>query len=349
MIPLINKLIAQRSLSLTEWEMLIASQDAEVHSYAITKARETAQQHYGKYVFVRGLIEMTNYCKNNCYYCGIRAGNCNVERYRLSLEQILECCEAGAQIGFNTFVLQGGEDRFFTLPKLIDIVTAIRAHFPDHAITLSLGEMERSAYEALYQAGANRYLLRHETANAEHYQKIHPKNLTLSQRMTALRTLKEIGFQTGSGFMVGSPHQTAATLAQDMAFLTELQPEMVGIGPFLPHEETPFKGEKAGSLSLTIYMLALTRLLLPKVLLPATTALATLHPDGREKAILAGANVVMPNLSPADVREKYLLYNNKASTGLEAIEGVHLLEKQSEKIEYQINFSRGDALSYKKI
>ncbi len=340
---LVNKLIAQRSLSQTEWERLIATSDSEVQQYAIEQARATAQAYYGNQVFVRGLIEMTNFCKNNCYYCGIRAGNTQAARYRLTTDEVLWCCEQGDAIGFKTFVLQGGEDPHFSIEELVALVKAIRAKYPAHAITLSLGEMSYNHYKALYDAGANRYLLRHETANAEHYEKLHPKRMTLATRKEALLALKEIGYQVGSGFMVGSPYQTIHTLAEDMRFLTELQPQMVGIGPFLPHEQTPFKDECAGKLELTIFILALTRLLLPKVLLPATTALATLDQNGREKAILAGANVVMPNISPMKVRAKYMLYNNKAATGQEAIEGVAALQQYLEKFNYKISFSRGDA------
>ncbi len=345
MIPLLNKLISGQTLSQQEWETIISNNDEVAWDYAQKMAQQTAQRHYGNSIFVRALIEITNICKNNCYYCGIRAGNKQVDRYRLSKEEILACCEKGANIGFKTFVLQGGEDLFFTIEKMVDIVKAIRNRFPEHAITLSLGEMSKDDYQALYDAGANRYLLRHETANETHYSQLHPKNMLLSTRKQALWDLKEIGFQTGSGFMVGSPHQTVQTLAQDMMFLAELQPEMVGIGPFLPHDQTPFKNEEKGCLTLTTRMLTLTRLLLPKVLLPATTAVGTLNVGGRSRAIEAGANVVMPNVSPPQVREKYSLYNNKLATGVESLEGLNLLIDELNQIHYQIDFSRGDAVS----
>ena len=289
-----------------------------------------------------GLIEFTNYCKNDCLYCGIRRSAKNAERYRLTEEQILDCCETGYGLGFRTFVLQGGEDGFFTDDKIVRIVSGIKEKFPDCAVTLSIGEKSRESYEKFRKAGADRYLLRHETANSEHYGKLHPKELSLENRMRCLADLKEIGFQTGCGFMVGSPYQTAENLAEDLLYIHKLQPHMVGIGPFIPHHDTPFAEEKQGSLEMTLLMLGLTRLVVPNVLLPSTTALGTIHPKGREMGILAGANVVMPNLSPQDVRKKYLLYDNKICTGDEAAECIACLGRRMESVGYRLVSDRGD-------
>ena len=297
---------------------------------------------YGTDVYVRGLIEYSNYCKNNCLYCGIRAGNQNASRYRLSTGDILSCCQSGYSLGFRTFVLQGGEDPFMTEDKITELVSMIRREFPDCAITLSLGEMEYESYKRFFDAGADRYLLRHETANAEHYQKLHPTEMSFEHRMNCLRTLKEIGYQTGCGFMVGSPYQTSECLAGDMIFIRDLKPEMVGIGPFIPQHDTPFGDQTAGTMELTLFMMGLLRLQDPNVLLPATTALGTIHPFGRELGILAGGNVVMPNLSPVQVRAKYLLYDNKICTGDEAAECVNCMKRRMESVGYHVVVDRGD-------
>ncbi len=304
------------------------------------------EQYYGKTVFFRGLIEFTNYCKNNCYYCGIRRGNRKAVRYRLTKEQILSCCAEGYRLGFRTFVLQGGEDGGFADSELCAVVAAIKERYPDCAVTLSVGERERRVYQAFFDVGADRYLLRHETANEQHYAKLHPSELSLEHRKKCLYALKEIGFQVGAGFMVGSPYQTAENLAEDLLFLRELQPQMVGIGPFIPHQDTCFAQNLAGTLELTLTMLALTRLTLPKVLLPATTALGTIAENGRELAFACGANVVMPNLSPSDVRKAYMLYDNKANTGDEAAEGVRHLEERIRRAGFVPDFSRGDAYGF---
>ncbi|PWM98213.1 MAG: [FeFe] hydrogenase H-cluster radical SAM maturase HydE [Massilioclostridium sp.] len=305
-------------------------------------ARHVRKRYYGTDVYIRGLIEFTNICKNDCYYCGIRKSNQKAERYRLTLKQVLSCCKTGYRLGFRTFVLQGGEDGYFTDEKLCLYVAQIRKRYPDCAITLSVGERSRESYQKLFDAGANRYLLRHETANSGHYAKLHPSELALKHRMQCLSDLKQIGFQTGCGFMVGSPFQTLDNLIEDLEFLVQFQPEMVGIGPFIPHCDTPFADEPAGTLEMTVNLLSIIRLLLPKVLLPATTALGTIDPNGRELGILAGANVVMPNLSPIAVRKKYLLYNNKISTGAEAAESLADLKQRMERIGYQVVTSRGD-------
>lgn len=297
---------------------------------------------YGKKVFIRGLIEFTNYCKNNCYYCGIRKDNKKILRYRLTKEEILDCCRYGYETGFRTFVLQGGEDGYFTDERLGEIIRHIREEFPDCAITLSVGERSGKSYEYLKKAGADRYLLRHETADDEHYRMLHPENLNLKNRMECLKELKKIGFQTGAGFMVGSPGQTNRHLSMDLSYLKKLSPQMVGIGPFLPHRDTPFAGMEKGEVDKTIFLLAVTRILLPHVLLPATTALGTAQKDGRIRGLMAGANVVMPNLSPLSVRKQYMLYDNKANTGEEAAEGLEALERQVQSIGMEIDFGRGD-------
>jgi len=300
---------------------------------------------YGTDVYLRGLIEFTNYCKNNCYYCGIRCGNSALSRYRLSQQEIMSCCETGYKLGYRTFVLQGGEDDYFKDEIHCAIISEIKTNYPDCALTLSIGEKPYKSYKAYFDAGADRYLLRHETADDEHYQKLHPKELNLQNRKECLWNLKEIGYQVGSGFMVGSPFQKTEHLIKDIRFLQELKPEMIGIGPFLTHSDTPFKDQKSGSLELTLRLLSILRLMFPHVLLPATTALGTISPDGRELGLKAGANVVMPNLSPVQVRKQYSLYDNKICTGEEAAECKSCLERRVNAAGYQMVVSRGD---YKK-
>ena len=316
---------------------------SELYERARVKAESLRDEHYGRRVFLRGLIEFTSYCKNNCYYCGLRRDNKKAERYRLTDEQIIECCDYGASLGFKTFVLQGGEDSYFTDEKLVRIVSSIKAAHPDAAVTLSVGERPYDSYKALREAGADRFLLRHESATDAHYAKLHPESLTLENRKRCLYDLKSLGYQVGAGFMVGSPYQNSENLAADLMFLRELQPQMVGIGPFIPHRDTPFRDFATGGLELVLFMLALTRILLPKVLLPATTALGTIAPDGRERGILAGANVVMPNLSPNEVRKKYLLYNDKLCSGDETAEHIKELAERFSKINCVLDMSRGDS------
>jgi len=308
----------------------------------IKEADRIRRSVYGDRVFLRGLIEVSNVCRNNCYYCGIRHGNSIVKRYRLTKEEILECCELGFQLGFRTFVLQGGEDPYLDDKRLVDIIKTIHERYPLCAITLSFGEKPKESYQRLFEAGANRYLLRHETASDDHYRRLHPDKLSLVNRKKCLYTLKEIGYQVGAGFMVDSPFQTAWNLADDLLFLRELEPHMVGIGPFIPQKDTPFGMEKTGALSHTIIMLALTRLLLPEALLPSTTALGSIDRHGRERGLQAGANVVMPNMSPIEARSKYKLYDHKVSSGAEAVEGLENLVEQIRAAGYQADFSRGD-------
>ena len=313
---------------------LITSSDA---TRPLAKAADEVRRAvYGTDVYIRALIEISNICKNNCYYCGIRCANREVERYRLTKEQILSCCEQAYHLGFRTFVMQGGEDPFFTTPMMCDIVAKIREIYPQCAITLSLGEKSKEEYKALYEAGANRYLLRHETANAGHYGKLHPENLTLENRKRCLYDLKDIGFQVGAGFMVGSPFQTTENLVEDLRFLQELDPDMIGIGPFLPHHETPFASYPKGDLETTLRLLSILRLLFPHALLPATTALGTLHPQGRVLGLKAGANVVMPNVSPMEKRKLYALYENKIGTDAESAEGLALLKAEVSEAGYRI-------------
>lgn len=314
----------------------------ELKKYLREKAREKADRIFGKYIFMRGLVEFTNYCKNDCIYCGIRKSNKNAERYRLNKKEILECCKVGYDIGFRTFVLQGGEDNFFNIERMSNIVRAIKKEFPDCALTLSIGEKEEEYYKELKNNGANRFLLRHETSENEHYSKLHPKYMSLDNRKECLRILKRLGFQTGTGIMVGSPFQKLENIASDLIFMQEIKPEMIGIGPFLPHKDTPFANEKIGEMGLTLILISILRLIFPLSLIPATTALGTIKEGGRELGILHGANVVMPNLSPMNVRKKYLLYNNKISTGTESAEGVELLKKSIDKIGYILTGARGD-------
>lgn len=326
-------------------QALIKGDDRQLPEILAARADAVRREHYGNKVYIRGLIEFTNYCRNDCYYCGIRKSHRSVSRYRLAAEDILTCCRTGYELGFRTFVLQGGEDPWWNDDRLSALVAAIRGEFPDCAITLSVGERSQESYQRLFAAGADRYLLRHETANPCHYARLHPADLSWQNRMNCLRDLKDIGYQTGCGFMVGSPFQTADDLAGDLLFLKGFQPHMVGIGPFLPASGTPFDKEAAGSADLTIALLSIIRLLLPKVLLPATTALGTAEEDGRERGIRAGANVIMPNLSPLSVREKYLLYDNKIATGDEAAESVAHLRRSMENIGYQVVTDRGDSLN----
>ena len=339
---LIDKLYETQQLEAVEFKALIEGRTPELSEYLFEKARQVRMKQYGNEIYMRGLIEFTNYCKNDCYYCGIRKSNGDAQRYRLTEEDILACCKTGYELGFRTFVLQGGEDLYFSDEKIVGIVRGIKKQHPDCAITLSIGERSHESYQAFFDAGAERYLLRHETANAWHYKQLHPSNLALSNRKACLFDLKKIGFQVGCGFMVGSPFQTVDNLVEDLMFLKELQPHMVGIGPFIPHHQTPFAGEVGGSLEKTLFLLGLIRLQLPAVLLPATTALGTIDPKGRELGILAGANVVMPNLSPVSVRNKYMLYDNKICTGDEAAECRFCMQNRMEGIGYQVVVSRGD-------
>lgn len=338
----IDKLRQEHTLSTDEFRQLLTGCDAELLAYINKQAREVSLRHFGNRIFIRGLIEVSNCCRNDCYYCGIRKGNTRIERYRLQPESILDCCRQGFELGFRTFVLQGGEDPALTDEQLIKTVAAIRKDYPECAITLSLGEKPRESYERLFQAGANRYLLRHETYDATHYGQLHPTEMSSAKRLQCVKDLKSIGYQTGTGIMVGSPGQTVDHLIQDIRFIENLQPQMIGIGPFLPHCDTPFGKYPSGSLEQTLLLLSIFRLMFPSVLLPSTTALATLAADGRERGILAGANVVMPNLSPQEERKKYTLYNNKASLGAEAAEGLILLQNQLQRIGYEIAFTRGD-------
>lgn len=339
---LIDKLYKEQILSREEFFRLLTERTPKEEEYARNLAAEVREKNYGKDIFIRGLIEFTNYCKNDCFYCGIRKSNKKAQRYRLTLEEILSCCQEGYELGFRTFVLQGGEDGFFTKERIVSLIHEIKERYPDCALTLSIGEKPYEEYQAYKEAGADRYLLRHETADEEHYRMLHPEPLSLAHRKECLRNLKKLGFQTGAGFMVGSPGQTAQTLVKDFLFLKELQPQMVGIGPFIPHQDTPFREKTAGTLKDTLFYLALIRLMLPKVLLPATTALGTIHPKGRELGILSGANVVMPNLSPSEVRKKYMLYDNKICTGEEAAEGIQGLKKRMQAIGCKVVTARGD-------
>ena len=338
----LDKLTSHKLLDHGDFVALLDGNSIQLRKILAAKADQVRRQHFGNRIFIRGLIEFTNYCKNNCLYCGIRAGNSHVERYRLTKEEILSCCADGYRLGFRTFVLQGGEDPYYTDERMIDIVTDIRRQYPDCAITLSLGERSHNSYQALFDAGADRYLLRHETATEEHYNQLHPDTMSYAHRMQCLQDLKEIGYQVGCGFMVGSPYQTNDNLADDLMFIQRFQPHMVGIGPFIPHSDTPFADRAAGTLEDTLLLLSIIRLIHPHVLLPATTALGTIAPDGREQGILAGANVVMPNLSPVGVRKQYSLYDNKICTGDESAQCIACMGLRMESIGFHIVTNRGD-------
>ena len=339
---LISRLHESHSLTTEEYEALLRDRDWETAALLAELAVQTSKSIYGNEVFSRGLIEISNICKNDCLYCGIRRSNKNCSRYRLEPELILACADEGYTLGFRTIVLQGGEDGYYTDDLLCGIVSEIKARHPNCAVTLSLGERSRESYARLRQAGADRYLLRHETANKEHYEMLHPKEMSFDNRMRCLRDLRELGYQVGCGMMVGSPYQTYTHLAEDLKFIEDFKPDMCGIGPFIPHADTPFRGMPAGTLELTCYLLSIIRLIWPPVLLPATTALGTIDPHGREKGILSGANVVMPNLSPVDVRKKYELYNNKICTGDDSAQCVSCMAARMEAIGYRLVSARGD-------
>ena len=344
----VDKLLSTHNLSDAELKEILLCDDKEFNEYLFGKARAVREEHYGKSVYLRGLIEFTNHCKNNCYYCGIRCANRNAQRYRLSKNQILECCKEGYALGFRTFVLQGGEDPYYSDEYLVELISEIKNQHPDCAVTLSIGERDKNSYLRLYSAGADRYLLRHETADKEHYRKLHPKNMSFENRMKCLENLREIGYQVGCGMMVGSPFQTVDMLIEDLRFLQSFKPEMVGIGPFIPHHDTRFANEKSGSVELTLRLLSVIRLILPEVLLPSTTALGTLDAFGREKGLLAGANVVMPNLSPSNVRKKYLLYDNKICTGDESAACISCMQRRVNSVGYKIVTARGDHVLFNK-
>ncbi len=339
---LTEKLCRQHCLAKEEYAALIRCRTPALAAVLGKEADRLRKSIYGNAVYIRGLIEISNICKNDCYYCGIRKSSTGCERYRLTPQEILACAEQGYGLGFRTFVLQGGEDGFFTDDVLCGIIGGIKAAHPDCAVTLSLGERSAASYQRLFDAGADRYLLRHETADEKHYGKLHPPEMSFRNRIRCLRELKKTGYQTGCGFMVGSPFQTEDELAEDLKFIEEFRPDMCGIGPFIPHHDTPFAGEKAGTAELTCFLLSVIRIIHPPVLLPATTALGTISPSGREEGIKAGANVVMPNLSPVRVRKKYELYDNKLCTGEEAAQCLDCLKKRMEGIGFRIVTDRGD-------
>ncbi|MDO4502072.1 MAG: [FeFe] hydrogenase H-cluster radical SAM maturase HydE [Coriobacteriia bacterium] len=339
---LVDRLAAEHSLSIEEYERLVRDHDEDVAAYAADLAVKVRKDVYGNKVFVRGLIEFSSFCKRDCDYCGLRRSIRRDDRYRLTTEQILECTDEGYANGLRTFVLQSGEDPYWTDERLCDLIRAIKERHPDCAVTISVGERSRESYQRLLDAGADRYLLRHEAANPAYYRKIHPADMSHDERMSCIRDLKDVGFTVGVGFMVGSPHQTPYDLACDLKFIEEFKPHMCGIGPFVSHHATPYANEPNGSVDLTCFLLSLMRLIQPNLLIPATTSLGTLDPKGREKGMLSGANVVMPNLSPKSVRESYDLYDNKVSNGQEAAEGTALLRASMEAIGYEVVVDRGD-------
>ena len=345
MIELVQRLVSERRLSAEEFRKLISLCDSQTLDYLRKESVRTAQKRFGLGIFIRGLIEISSFCRNDCFYCGLRRSNRLAERYRLSQEQILECCEHGYRAGLRTFVLQGGEDLRLTDEWLVEVISAIRNLYPDVAVTLSLGERDRDSYQRLYDAGATRYLLRHEAANEVLYDSLHPEPMSHNNRIACIEHLKQIGYQTGMGMMIGVKGQSVDNLVEDLLLMERIQPQMIGIGPFIPHRDTPLGNNSAGGLQLTLMMLSIVRLMHPDALIPATTALATLSPEGRKMGILSGANVVMPNLTPSAERRKYSIYENKASSGCESIEGLQALGSELNEIGYHIDYSRGD---YKK-
>ena len=344
MTELAEKLYNTGDLSDSELKALIETDDNETAELLRRYADETRQKSYGKKVFLRGLIEVSSYCRNDCLYCGIRRSNKEADRYRLSREEIMSCCENGYGLGFRTFVMQGGEDSFFTDDFMCSVISEIKEKYPDCAVTLSLGERSYDSYKRMKEAGADRYLLRHEAASEELYSKLHPAEMSLAHRKECLFQLRELGYQVGAGFMVGAPYQTTDHIIADLRFLQELRPQMIGIGPFVPHHNTPFAEESGGTLALTLRLLGILRLMFPKVLLPATTALGTIAPNGRELGLKTGCNVVMPNLSPVKVRKKYDLYDNKICTGEEAAECRGCLQRRIESAGYEVSAERGDCI-----
>ena len=349
MLSLVDKLCERRSLSVDEYERLVAGRTPELAEELARRAVAERKRVWGTKVFARGLIEVSSYCVNDCYYCGIRRSNRQVARYRLSPERILACAEEGYGLGFRTIVLQGGEDPWFSDERLCDIVARVRSAHPDCAVTLSMGERSRASYQALHDAGAERYLRRHETANPLHYRRLHPPEMSFERRMRCLEDIRDIGYAVGIGFMVGSPYQQPRDLAMDLKLVEEFGPQMCGIGPFVAHHATLFASQESGSLELTCYLLSIIRLIGPGILLPATTALGSIHPQGREKGIMSGANVVMPNLSPADVRKDYELYDGKICTGEEAAECRGCLAARMRSIGYEIVVDRGDPVDERRI
>lgn len=339
---LVDKLEKEHILTVDEFTFIIDNVSDDDREYIRSKAQGIAKSKFGNKVYTRGIVEFSNICKNDCYYCGIRKSNKNFERYRLTKEQILDCCESGYAYDYRTFVLQSGEDPYYTDEVMCDIVSTIREKYADCAITLSIGERSRESYQKLFDAGANRYLLRHETANKELYEKLHPSYQKFEVRMQCLRDLKDIGYQVGTGMMIGAPFQTHRNLAEDLVFLGEFKPHMVGTGPFIPHKDTDFRNEKAGTLEMVLLCLSLVRIMLPNVLLPATTALGSINPIGREKGVLAGANVIMPNLSPTEVRKNYLLYDNKICVNDASSQCKNCINARMIKIGYEVEVSRGD-------
>lgn len=344
----IDKLRTDRLLSHNDWVELLSTFSPEDREYARSVAEQVSKEQFGNRIFFRGIIEFSNICKNDCLYCGIRCSNKNVSRYRLTEDEILLCCREGYRLGYRTFVLQSGESGYVVSPQFIELVSRIKTEFSDCAITLSVGECSRETYEAMYASGADRYLLRHETADQAHYEKLHPAPMSFGNRIRCLYDLKDIGFQTGCGMMVGTPYQTVETLAKDMEFMSSFQPAMAGIGPFLPHQDTPFASYSGGSQELTLFLLSLTRIMLPAALIPSTTALGTAARDGRIQGVLAGCNVVMPNLSPQNVRKNYMLYDNKSGTEFSAEESLNLLKKQMESIGRTVMVGRGDHKDYER-
>ncbi|MBO5463940.1 MAG: [FeFe] hydrogenase H-cluster radical SAM maturase HydE [Alistipes sp.] len=339
---LVERLASEHRLSKRDLVSLLSSCDEPTLDLLRDKATRTAHEQFGFGIYLRGLIEISSYCKNDCLYCGLRRSNRNAERYRLSDKQILECCQIGYNLGLRTFVLQGGEDSLLSDQRLESLIGEIHSRYPDAAITLSLGERPLESLQRLRQAGASRYLLRHEAADAQLYAAIHHAEMSHASRLQTINELMQLGFQTGVGMMIGVPMQSIESIAEDLLYIERTKPQMVGIGPFIPHHDTPFKDYPAGDLRLTLMAIAITRLLLPKALIPATTALATLSKEGVKKGILSGANVVMPNLSPAGIRAKYAIYDNKASREGQSAEGIEILSEELKSIGYHIDFSKGD-------
>ncbi len=304
---LIQKAKLKHNLTKNEIIGLLSNKDIDIELFSA--ADEVRKKYVGDEVHLRALIEFSNYCRCSCLYCGIRCDNRLVERYRLSKDQILSLSKIAVDFGYKTIVLQSGEDIYYSADYLSQIIKKIKEN--DVAVTLSIGERPAEEYKILKEAGADRFLLRIETTDIELYKKMHPK-ASIENRKRCLYDLKNLGYETGSGCLVGLPNQSIESLADDILFFKELDADMIGIGPLIPHENTPLKNVNSGDFNLALKVMALTRLLLPDINIPATTAMETLNPNGRLIALQSGANVVMPNVTFDEYKSKYEIYPDKA-------------------------------------
>ena len=303
---------AKETHELSRDEIIALLKDDSINEELFKAADEVRKKYLGDEVHLRGLIEFTNICKRNCMYCGLRRDNKSLNRYRLSHEEIIDFAKKAVSYGYKTLVLQGGEDDYYTVERLVPIVKDLKAL--GVALTLSIGERPFEEYEALKKAGADRFLLRIETTDKELYEKLDP-GMSHENRIQCLKNLRKLGYEVGSGCLVGLPGQKIESLADDILFFKELDVDMNGIGPFIPNEDTPLKDAEGGQFELALKVMAIVRLLLPDINIPATTAMETLNKQGRVIALQCGANVVMPNVTEGEYRKLYALYPGKICTG----------------------------------